>query len=126
MALQIAEPDGATPLSQEDIEGLRVALRTRAELNEVEAINIAKAMHWLRRARPGDVLTEAFVYRLHSKMFDEVWKWAGAQRVRETTLPRKARHKKIRVSAIACCSSRRNSTTSSTSTTTSGHTKPSG
>jgi Fic-DOC domain mobile mystery protein B len=86
VALQIEEPDGATPLSQEDTEGLRVALRTRGELNEVEAMNIARAMHWLRRARPGDVLTEAFIYRLHSKMFGEVWKWAGAQRVRETTV----------------------------------------
>jgi Fic-DOC domain mobile mystery protein B len=86
VALQIEEPDGATPLSQEDTEGLRVALRTRGELNEVEAMNIAKAMHWLRGARPGDVLTEAFIYRLHSKMFDEVWTWAGAQRVRETTV----------------------------------------
>lgn len=86
MALQVEEPDGATPLSQEDIEGLRVALRTRGELNEVEALNIARAMQWLRGARPRDVLTEAFIYRLHGKMFDEVWKWAGAQRVRETAI----------------------------------------
>lgn len=86
MALPLEEPDGATPLSQEDIEGLRVALRTRGELNEVEALNIARAMQWLRGARPRDVLTEPFIYRLHGKMFDEVWKWAGAQRVRETTI----------------------------------------
>lgn len=86
MALEVEEPDGATPLSQEDIEGLRVAVRTRGELNELEALNIAKAMHWLRTARPGDVLTEVFVYRLHARMFGEVWKWAGAQRIRDTTI----------------------------------------
>lgn len=86
MALEIEEPAGETPLTPEDLEGLLVPITTRGELNEVEAENISKAMLWLKGARPGDVLTEGFVFKLHTKMYGEVWKWAGTQRARETTI----------------------------------------
>jgi Fic-DOC domain mobile mystery protein B len=35
------------------------------------------AMRWLETARPKAILDEAFIRKLHQRMFDRVWKWAG-------------------------------------------------
>ena len=74
-------PDGATPLDLNEIDGLRLShITTRAELDRWEQENIAEAEAWaLRRIHPG-ILTDGFARRLHKRMFDHVWKWAGAYR----------------------------------------------
>jgi Fic-DOC domain mobile mystery protein B len=73
---------GATPLDPDEIEGLRVGhVRTHAELNALEANNIAGAEAWVagwRRKR--EVLTEHFLAELHRRMFGDVWQWAGTYR----------------------------------------------
>jgi Fic-DOC domain mobile mystery protein B len=85
------DPIGATPLSEDDLEGaIPLDMTTRADLNRYERQNIAEALPWaLRRARldgPSGVLDFAFLFRLHRRMFGQVWTWAGGQRRRETNV----------------------------------------
>jgi Fic-DOC domain mobile mystery protein B len=78
--------DGHTALSEEDAEGLiPTYLSTRGELFEAEQWNIADA---LLRAEPAlnHLLDDMYLRRLHRAMFDQVWKWAGTYRVRETNI----------------------------------------
>lgn len=73
-------PKDATPLSEEEEEGLIPAyISTREELNHVEQANITKAHLWAfaRRRNPLDV---DFLRRLHKEMLGEVWNWAGSYR----------------------------------------------
>ena len=85
------DPDGATPLSDEDVEGLiPTHVATRSDLDEVEFDNIVTALAWARtraaRMVPEDLLTYRFVFELHRRMFSDVWTWAGTQRRRETNI----------------------------------------
>ena len=85
------EPDGATPLEEEDfIDLIPEFVATRGDLNVVEFDNITKAMPWAldraRRGGPERVLEYSFVFDLHRRMFGDVWKWAGAQRSRVTNI----------------------------------------
>lgn len=73
------EPDGATPL--DDISGLlRNDITTRAQLDEAEGLNIVNAVDWVERGRLDDVFTVRFYRELHTRMYDQVWAWAGALR----------------------------------------------
>lgn len=85
------EPDGATPLDEEDLVDLIPAfVATRGDLDVVEFDNITKAMPWaMARARKGGpklVLDDAFLFTLHRRMFEDVWRWAGTQRRRATNI----------------------------------------
>jgi len=81
MALTGAHAPGATPLSQEDIRGLKIeSITTQGELNEAEAANIIRGQEWALRSRTArlhDMLSDDYLQRLHAEMFGEVWKWAG-------------------------------------------------
>lgn len=80
----IGEPDGATPLDPDEMEGLRFShIQTRGQLDELEQINIQSGLKWLNRQKKKknlDIFTEAFVCDLHKKLFGDVWKWAGSFR----------------------------------------------
>lgn len=85
------EPDGATPLEPEDLEGLIPTwIATRADLNLAEQENVAKAISWASdKFGPGSLLrlmTDASMRGLHRRMFGETWKWAGDHRRRETNI----------------------------------------
>ncbi len=85
------EPEGATPIDAEDLEGLIPDfVATRADLNQVEYENIAKSLPWaLRQVRVGGasrLFDDAFVFELHRRMFSDVWTWAGSKRRRETNI----------------------------------------
>ncbi len=85
------EPAGATPIAEEDLEGLIPDfVATRADLNQVEFENIAKALPWAReQARmlgPEGILEFGFLMTLHRRMFEDVWRWAGTQRRRVTNI----------------------------------------
>jgi Fic-DOC domain mobile mystery protein B len=85
------EPEGATPIEAEDLEGLiPLHVTTRANLNEVEYENILNALPWAtRQARllgPLGLLDYTFLFELHRRMFGDVWTWAGTQRRRETNI----------------------------------------
>ncbi len=74
-------PVGATPLDQDEMDGLKLRhITTRMELDRWEQDNIHDALRWLGRRRASDILTEAFIKTLHQKMFGKVWKWAGTFR----------------------------------------------
>jgi Fic-DOC domain mobile mystery protein B len=85
------DPQGATPIEPEDLEGLIPDFAaTRADLNVVEFENIGRALEWAireaRRRGPVEVLDVGFLFALHRNMFSDVWKWAGTQRRRETNI----------------------------------------
>ncbi len=75
----VDQPEGATPL--DDISGLlRDDITTRGQLDEAEGLNIVNALEWLERGRHPDVFTAEFYQELHSRMYDQVWSWAGTLR----------------------------------------------
>ena len=85
MILNDQAPD-STPLIEEDLEGLIPSYITlRSELNEAEHNNILEAESWVF-SRRRNVLDEAFLRRLHVKMFAAVWQWAGQYRTRDTNI----------------------------------------
>jgi Fic-DOC domain mobile mystery protein B len=72
--------DAATPLSEEEKEGLIPSYITlRSELNDAEQANIVEAEDWAF-SRRRDVLGESFLNKLHKRMFGRVWRWAGSFR----------------------------------------------
>lgn len=86
-----AEPAGATPLHEEELDGLIADfVATRADLNRVEFENIAAALpDLLRTARSGgplEVLDYGFLLNVHRRMFRDVWTWAGTLRRRDTNI----------------------------------------
>jgi Fic-DOC domain mobile mystery protein B len=74
--------DASTPLSPEELADLVPNLATKEELNEWERENILHAREWaLRdRTRPAELVSDEYVRKLHLKMFDQTWKWAGQYR----------------------------------------------
>lgn len=78
--LLFEQDDAATPLSEEEREGLIPSYITlRRELNEAEQANIIEAQEWAYK-RKRDVLDERFLNNLHKRMFGTVWRWAGNYR----------------------------------------------
>jgi fido (protein-threonine AMPylation protein) len=90
MALTGAHAPGATPLSAEDLESLRIpSVKTHGELNQVEAANIIRGQEWALRARTArlpQMLSDDFMQRLHRAMLGEVWTWAGEYRLKGTNI----------------------------------------
>ena len=80
------QPKGATPL--DDISGLlREDIRTRGQLDEAEGLNIVSAFEWLERGRLPDLFSVEFHQELHSRMYNQVWSWAGTLRSVTGTRP---------------------------------------
>jgi len=78
---QFKEPEGATPLDPDEMEGLKFKhITTRGELDHLEQANIQEGLVWLSRQKNPDIFTEQFVRQLHQKLFAEVWLWAGTFR----------------------------------------------
>jgi Fic-DOC domain mobile mystery protein B len=81
------EPEAATPLDSDELDGLKFKhITARSELNELEQVNVQNGLAWLKRRRKGEILTEQFVRQLHRKLFGEVWKWAGTFRLTEKNI----------------------------------------
>jgi Fic-DOC domain mobile mystery protein B len=89
MGLDINYLDGQTPLSEEELDGLKIqSISTREELDEFEQFNIEKAIQWTfgKKIQPKDLLSDKFIKDLHKRMYGEVWKWAGSFRTSEKNL----------------------------------------
>lgn len=89
MALEIKFYEGQTPICEEEREGLKIkSISLQRELDELEQLNIEKAIKWLigRKFSAEEVLSEAFMKKLHKKMFGDVWKWAGKFRQSEKNI----------------------------------------
>jgi len=83
------DPEGATPLLDEERQGLIASwVTTRAELNEAEADNIQDARNKWRRKRLNvhTLLDHAAVRDLHHDMYCDVWSWAGTYRTRDVNI----------------------------------------
>ena len=84
---EMDEPVGATPLDDDEIEGLRQKhVSTRAELNQLEQAAIVKGLAWLDRQKTPEVLSLDFLRELHRRLFSDVWAWAGTFRVTEKNI----------------------------------------
>lgn len=84
-----AEPEGATPLSLDEMNGLIPTwVASRNDLNVVEHENITAAMLWVtgKKWTTDRLLLSDSMYDLHRRMFGDVWKWAGTPRQRVTTI----------------------------------------
>lgn len=77
--------DGNTPITPEELSDLIPNLATKEQLNEWERENILEARSWAlseRNMKLLDPMTDDYIRKLHHRMFDQTWKWAG--RYRET------------------------------------------
>ncbi|MCB9256150.1 MAG: mobile mystery protein B [Chitinophagales bacterium] len=84
MGLNLRYLEGQTPLNEEEKEDLKIkSLTSQNELNELEQLNIEKAIAWAiqSRLKAEKILTEKFIQELHKKMFGDIWKWAGNYRM---------------------------------------------
>jgi Fic-DOC domain mobile mystery protein B len=80
------QEDDATPLIADEFKGLiPTHVTLRYELNELEQKNILEADQWAFQ-RKRNILDEGFLCRLHKRMFNKVWKWAGHYRTTERNL----------------------------------------
>ena len=89
MGLEFNNLDGQTPLSVEELDGLKIlSISTREELDEFEQFNIEKAIQWTfgKKIQSKDLFSEKFIKDLHKRMYGEVWKWAGSFRTSEKNL----------------------------------------
>ncbi len=80
--------DASTPLSPEETADLIPNLATKEELNEWERENILQARAWAKsdRTEPDRMPSDEYIRKLHAKMFDQTWKWAGDYRRTEKNL----------------------------------------
>ena len=87
MSKIVGEPDGATPLEPEEMEGLlHKHVTTREQLDELEQFNIQEGLKWLKRQKNADPLNIVFASELHEKLFGQVWSWAGTFRQTEKNI----------------------------------------
>lgn len=88
MTLILIEPTGATPLTPDELLGLKAKhISTRSELNELEGANIIEGLTWLdRRPKSFDVLTDDATREVHKRLFGQVWDWAGTYRLTEKNI----------------------------------------
>ena len=73
-------PPGATPLDPDEVNGLLPKhITTQSQLNEWEQVNILEAEKWINRQnfKIPQITTIEFVKRLHQRMFNKTWRWAG-------------------------------------------------
>lgn len=83
------EEDGQTPLDPDEAQGLKLAfIATRADLNGAEATNIIAGMAWAEaQVRAGTAIaSDAFLRKLHRRLFSQVWTWAGRFRTTERNI----------------------------------------
>lgn len=86
----IENPEGATPLSPDDMLGLKHKhVETREQLNELEAANILQGQLWanaLKTQTLESIFRRDFITELHRALFGDVWNWAGNFRIRELNI----------------------------------------
>ena len=80
--------DGNTPLAPEELDDLIPNLGMREELNEWERENILRARRWAfgRSLASSNPVSDEYIRKLHRRMFDQTWKWAGVYRKTEKTI----------------------------------------
>jgi Fic-DOC domain mobile mystery protein B len=85
--MMFADPSGATPLSHEEMDGLIPPhISSRDQLNEWEQRGILQAELDFFGHKNRKILTEGFLLKVHKKMFEEVWRWAGKYRLTDKNI----------------------------------------
>lgn len=85
--MKFVYPEGATPYNQDDAAALIPRhITTQKQLNEWEQDNILSAEIGLFTSKKKSLLTIEFIKKLHKKMFDKTWKWAGEYRMHNTNI----------------------------------------
>ncbi len=80
--------DGQTPLPDHLKKGLIPKnIQTVGELDEYEEANVAEGLLWLEEKPHKNFLKYDFWLNLHTKLFSDVWKWAGEIRDHELNNP---------------------------------------
>ena len=82
-------PEGATPLTPDDLRGLIPShYATRSQLDVHEHANIVQARSWAFKSRKlkNDLVSYSGLFLLHKRMFDDTWEWAGKQRRVQTNI----------------------------------------
>lgn len=86
MTVNLDYPPGATSLDADELANLIPGhITTQGELNEWEQLNILQGEAWARKQRQ-EILQEAYVRKLHERMFGETWRWAGEFRKSDKNL----------------------------------------
>lgn len=83
MGLENEDIFAQTPLDENEKEGLRnTSVNTRWELDQLEQVNIEKALAWTihHRFKEDQILNIEFIKKLHQRMLGDVWDWAGTFR----------------------------------------------
>jgi Fic-DOC domain mobile mystery protein B len=83
MGLNLEYENGQTPLDEDEKDGLLIpTITTREELDEFEQLNIEEAFKWVlgKTFKAQLIFSDKFVKELHKRMYENVWKWAGAFR----------------------------------------------
>jgi Fic-DOC domain mobile mystery protein B len=94
---------GKTSLSADELADLIPSLATKEELNEWERENILLARQWGMADRSSClfVASDDYIRKLHHKMFDQTWKWAGQYRRSDRNLG--VPFQQVRESIAALC-----------------------
>lgn len=78
---------GSTPIDPDEGVGLIPShIHLVGQLNQWEHENILAAELWIFSHKRRAVLSEPFVRRLHKRMFDKTWRWAGTYRKSEKNI----------------------------------------
>lgn len=80
---------GQTPLDPNEIEGLiSDQITLLSELNELEQVNITKAIrkYLMGRRKNWDLSDPLVLKKIHADMFSDVWEWAGKFRKTEKNI----------------------------------------
>lgn len=79
--------ESETKLSSDERAGLKLGhIENMGELDEAEALNILEGLEFLRNYKKDDYFELDFCVKLHKKMFEHVWKWAGDFRSTEKNI----------------------------------------
>ena len=85
--MKFVYPNAATPYNQDDQAALIPKhITTQQQLNEWEQENIIFGERWLFSRKHKDLLSISFLKKLHKKMFDRTWIWAGDFRRHNTNI----------------------------------------
>lgn len=80
-------PSGATPLNADELKGLLIdTISTQAELNFAEQQSIIESSKWIYSTNHKNILSDIFFRKLHRKMFESIWDWAGIYRASEKNI----------------------------------------
>ncbi len=80
---------GQTLINEDEKQALIPSINTLEELNNWEHENIVEARKWALNHRilgRYDIFDSEFLFKLHKKMFDKVWKWAGKLRTSDKNI----------------------------------------